>query len=130
MRNLLIAAACALLFTACTGGLSKEQITGKWKYIRVGVPDSSPPDTVTTAELEENKPYIEFKSDDQFEIIWGGKVLSHGSYKLSGKNINVKEILPDGKSREFPFYVTEIAGKKITFETTCTDASRVTAVKE
>ncbi|WDF54495.1 lipocalin family protein [Mucilaginibacter sp. KACC 22063] len=130
MRNMLIVAFAILMFSACTGALSQEQLVGKWNYVKVGVPNSSPPDTVTRAELEENKPYIVFKQDNTFSITWGGKTLSHGTYQLSGKNINVKEALPDGKTRDFPFYVSEISGKKITFETTGADGSRVTAVKE
>jgi hypothetical protein len=120
----------ALFFGACTNGIKPEQLYGKWKYVKVGVPDSSPPDTVTTAELEENKPFIAILPDGNLTITWGGKVLSHGTYKISGKNINYHEILPGGKSRDFPFFVSELSDKRITFETTGQDASRVTAVKE
>lgn len=122
--------AIILLASSCTAGLNKDQLYGKWKYVKVGVPDSSPPDTVTTAELEEKKPNIEIKPDGNLTITWGGKVLSHGTYKLSGKNINYHEALPDGKFRDFPFYVLELTDKQITFETTGEDHSRVTAVKE
>ncbi|NCD70926.1 hypothetical protein [Mucilaginibacter agri] len=130
-KPLLIITATIILFaTACLNGLKTEQILGRWKYIKVGVPNSSPPDTVTTAELEENKPFIDFKSDGNFSITWGGKILSHGTYKLSGKNINVHEVLPEGQSRDFPFFVSEITDKQITFETTVQGGSRVTAVRE
>jgi hypothetical protein len=132
MKNaLLITGAFICLFAvACTSGLDTKQLAGKWKYVKVGVPNSSPPDTVTTAELEENKPYIEIKPDGNYNIMWGGKLLSHGSYKISGKNLNMHELLPDGKSRDFPFFVSALTDKQITFETVDKDGSQVTAVKE
>jgi hypothetical protein len=130
-KALLVITATITLFTAaCTGSLNTQQLYGKWKYVKVGVPNSSPPDTVTTADLEENKPYIEIKPDGNFNIFWGGKLLSHGTYKIAGKNLNVHELLPDGKSRDFPFFVSSLSDKQITFETLDKDGSRVTAVKE
>lgn len=122
--------AVTLLASACTAALNTDQLYGKWKYVKVGVPDSSPPDTTTRAELEEQKPSIEIKPDGNLTIFWGGKVLSHGTYNLSGKNINYHEALPGGKFRDFPFYVLELTDKQITFETTGEEHSRVTAVKE
>jgi hypothetical protein len=127
---LIITATITLFTAACTGTLDTQLLYGKWKYVKVGVPNSSPPDTVTTAELQGSKPYIEIKPDGKFDIIWGGKMLSHGTYKISGKNLNVHEILPDGTSRDFPFYVSSLSDKQITFETLDKDGSRVTAVKE
>jgi len=132
MKNaLLITATLICLFAAaCTSGLDTKQLEGKWKYVKVGVPNSSPPDTVTTADLEENKPYIEIKADGNYNIMWGGKLLSHGSYKISGKNLNMHELLADGKSRDFPFFVSTLTDKQITFETVDKGGSQVTAVKE
>jgi len=127
---LAITATIALFTVACTGNLDSQKLYGKWNYVKVGVPNSSPPDTVTTAELQESKPYIEIKPDGNLNIFWGGKLLSHGTYKISGKNLNVHELLPDGKSRDFPFYVSSLTDKRITFETLDKDGSRVTAVKE
>ncbi len=119
-----------LVFQACTGGIDQTMLKGKWKYVKVGVPNSSPPDTVTRSELEENNPSIEFKADNNYVINWGRKVLSHGTYALSGKNIKITETLTDGKKRAFQFYVSELSAKHITFETTEQGGSRVTAVKE
>lgn len=127
---LVTTATITLMITACTGGLDNQKLYGKWKYVKVGVPNSSPPDTVTTAELQDNKPYIEIKPNGNLNIFWGGKLLSHGTYKISGKNLNVHELLPDGKSRDFPFYVSSLTDKQITFETLDNGGSRVTAVKE
>jgi hypothetical protein len=127
---LIVTATIALFAAACTGSLDAQLLYGKWKYVKVGVPNSSPPDTVTTAELQESKPYLEIKPDGKFSIMWGGKLLSHGTYKISGKNLNVHEILLDGTSRDFPFYVSSLTDKQITFETLDKDGSRVKAVKE
>ncbi|OKS85076.1 hypothetical protein [Mucilaginibacter polytrichastri] len=132
MKNvLLIIIGFTVMFaTSCSTGLDTKALQGKWKYVKVGVPNSSPPDTVTTAELEENKPYIEIKADGNFNIMWGGKLLSHGSYKISGKNLNMHELLPGGQSRDFPFFVSSLTDKQITFETVDKGGSQVTAVKE
>jgi uncharacterized membrane protein len=61
--------------------------------------------------------------------MWGGKVLSHGKFKTDGKNIRYTETLPDGKTREFPFWVMKLTDKEIVFETMGADGSRVTAVR-
>lgn len=126
---LIITAAIAMLFSACTGGIKADMLYGKWNYVKVGVPNSSPPDTVTHAELDENKPFINFSKNGQFNIIWGGNILSHGTYDISGNNIKVKEALDGGKTRDFQFYVSELTAKSITFETTGQGGSRVTALK-
>ena len=120
----------ATVLSACTGGINAGILYGKWNYVKVGVPNSSPPDTVTHAELDENKPFINFSKNSQFNIIWGGKILSHGTYELSGSNIKVKEVLDGGKTRDFQFYVSDLTNRSITFETTGQGGSRVTALKE
>ncbi len=63
-------------------------------------------------------------------IIWGGKVLSHGKFTTDGRNIRITESLPDGTTRAFPFWVSELTDKQIVFETTGDDGAKVTAVKE
>jgi len=50
--------------------------------------------------------------------------------RFDGKNIVYTETLPDGKTRTFPYYVTQFTDKEITFETTDDDGSRVKAIKE
>ena len=120
----------AIVLSACTGSIKVGMLYGKWNYVKVGVPNSSPPDTVTKAELEVNKPFINFSKNGQFNIIWGGKILSHGTYELSGSNIKVRENLSGGKTRDFQFYVSDLTNRSITFETTGQGGSRVTALKE
>jgi len=110
--------------------LKQNDLYGKWKYLKVENPYSHPPDSVTTAELQIQKPDILFTQKDSMQIWWGGGLLSHGSFKVSGDSIRVKEILPDGKTREFPFIVSKITGTDLIFETTGVDGTRVTAVKQ
>ncbi|HTI58268.1 hypothetical protein [Mucilaginibacter sp.] len=109
--------------------LKSGDLYGKWKYIKVENPYSHPPDSVKNEELQVQKPYILF-SKDSLQIWWGGGILSRGSYKVEGDSIRFTEIMTDGKTREFPFIVTKLAGKYLVFETSGEDGSRVTAVKE
>ncbi|RZJ76648.1 MAG: hypothetical protein EOO45_01460 [Flavobacterium sp.] len=107
-----------------------EKLFGKWNYIRAYSPEAFPPDSVSNTELEELKPYIEFTKPDKLRIIWGGKVLSQGTFTVDGNNIKYKEFFADGQSRQFPFYVSELTDKQIVFETIGKDGSKITAVKE
>jgi len=119
-----------LLFSSCQTAIKPEALYGKWKYIKVENPNSHLPDSVKSAELEIEKPYIQFLKNDSLLICWGGKVLSHGTFRLDGSNIRFKEILTDGKTREFPFWVSKLTDKDLIFETSGEDGSKVTAVKE
>jgi hypothetical protein len=129
--NKLFASAFALLlFASCHTAIKPEAIYGKWKYVKVENPNRHPPDSVSSAELAQNSPYIQFSKNDSLLIYWGGKVLSHGTFRLDGSNIRFKEILADGKTREFPFWVSELTDKDLIFETTGEDGSKVTALRE
>lgn len=55
--------------------------------------------------------------------------MSHGKYQVKGNNIDVTEVLTDGKTRNFSFYITKLTDNEITFETKEDDAVRVTAKK-
>ena len=119
------------LLAACTQGIKKEALYGDWRYVKIDKPNSDDAaDTVTTDELIANSPYIRFSKSDELTIDWGGKVLSHGSFNVSGKNIYYTEQLPGGKKRTFPFWVSKLDGKTIVFETMGDDGSRVTAIKK
>jgi hypothetical protein len=128
-HSFLLLAVVLLFITSCKPSVSVTTLTGKWKYIKVENPNASPPDSVKKADLDEASPYIQFTPEYKFLIVWGGKFLSHGSFTLNGSNINVKEVLPDGKTRDFVFYVSELTDSKIIFETTGVDGSRVTALR-
>jgi hypothetical protein len=118
------------LFISCKQKIELKagDLYGKWKYVRVENPNSNPPDSVKNDELQVQKPYILF-SKDSLQIWWGGGLLSHGSYKITGDSIQFKEILADGKTREFPFMVSKIDDKNLVFATSGVDGALVTAVK-
>lgn len=131
-KNIILLINIVLLFlvAGCSGNLKPENLRGKWKYVKVFNPEAFPPDSVSTMELQELKPYIEFSGDNKLQIIWGGKVLSKGTYRIEADNIHFREDLGGGQTREFPFYVSKITEKEIVFETVGADASKVTAVRE
>lgn len=130
MKNLtLFLAAFSLVLTACTSNLKPEKLYGKWKYTRVQNPHAVPPDSLKQYELDEQQPYIVFGKGNTVEINWGGKVLSKGTFTTNGGNIIIQDKLPDGKTREFPFYVSKLDDKQIIFESMGESGSKVTAVK-
>lgn len=130
MRKFIPFIIITLFIAACKPAVKPENLYGKWKYTRVENPNANPPDSVTALELIQAAPYITFTKNDSLLIYWGGKVLSHGNFTIDGQNIKYKEILADGKTREFPFFVSKITDKALVFETIGIDGSRVTAVKE
>jgi hypothetical protein len=119
-----------LILSSCKPSITPDEIYGKWKYIKVEQPNASPPDSVSKEDLDYQKPYIQFTKSNDLIIMWGGKVLSHGKFTTEGRNIRYTESLPDGTTRQFPFWVSELSDKEIIFETKGVDGSRVTAVKE
>ncbi len=119
-----------VFFTACKSSIKPDELYGKWKYIKVENPHANPPDSVTSDELNAQSPSIEFTKSGEYVINWGGKILSHGKFTPDGKNILIKESMPDGTTRQFPFWVSELTDKEIIFETKGEDGSRVKAVKE
>ena len=130
VRSILFYLVTAMLLTACGPSLQPENLYGKWNYTRLENPGANPPSTEPDWKLKMDKPVIEFKTNNELIIWWAGKVLSHGTFTTDGKNIRLKEILPDGNTREFPFYVSKFTGKEIVFETLGKEGARVTAVKE
>jgi hypothetical protein len=130
MKNLFIFLAITLCLAACKPSATPEKLYGKWNYIRVRNPNAETPDSVGKETLTSEKPYIEFTKQDSLLIIWDGKELSHGTFKIDGQNIQYKEILVGGQTREFPFYIENFSDKQIIFSTKGKDGSEVTAVKE
>ena len=128
--KLLIVVIALFVISSCKQKpIQHEALLGKWKYVKVENPNSHPPDSVSATELEIESPYIKFSKDDSMMIWWGGKVLSHGTFKLDGSNIQVKEILDGGKTRDFPFIVSRLTDKDLVFETSGEEGTKVTAVK-
>jgi hypothetical protein len=118
-----------LLLVSCGTSVKPGNLYGKWKYIKVEHP-GNPDDTVHAETLAANSPYIQFTNDNKVLMMWGGRLISHGTFTTDGNNIKVKEELDGGQTREFPFWVISLTDKNIVFETTTGDKSRVTAVKE
>lgn len=119
-----------LLLSTCKSGVHSDDLYGKWKYSNVENPNASPPSSVPSDELKEQAPYIEFTKTNTLQIVWGGKVLSHGTFNADGTNIHYKEVLSGGTTREFPFFISQFNGKTMIFETLGQDGTIVTAVKE
>jgi hypothetical protein len=130
-KTLLVFITVWLSLTACKHAIKKEALYGNWKYIKIDKPKSDDPtDTTSTADLLANEPYISFTPKSELFIHWGGQILSHGTFTITGDNINYTEKLTDGTYRTFPFYVSKLNDKTIVFETLGKDGSRVTAVKK
>ena len=127
-KYLLILALCAEI-TSCKKQLTPQALYGRWNYVKVENPNSHPPDSVKHAELVAASPYILFTKDSLI-IWWGGRELSHGTFKVSGDSIVMKEILPGKITREFAFHVSELTDREIIFSTRGEDGSEVTAVKQ
>ena len=120
-----------ILSASCKRALDPKNLVGKWNYIKVENPYSpNPPDTVSKTELAENVPYIRLSANGVLMMVWGHRVLSHGTYKITDQNIVYTEQLPDNKTRTFPFWIKKLDYKEIVFETKEDDAIRVTAKKE
>ncbi|MGZ3777978.1 MAG: hypothetical protein ACXVPY_10950 [Bacteroidia bacterium] len=127
-KFLFLVALCATL-ASCKKQLTPQALYGRWNYVKVENPNSHPPDSVKHAELVAASPYILFTKDSLI-MWWGGKELSHGTFKVSGDSIVMKEILHGDTTREFAFHVSELTDKEIIFSTRGEDGSEVTAVKQ
>ena len=119
-----------LIVTACKPTITPEKLYGKWKYIKLENPRANPPSTEPEWKLKMENPSIEFTKNNELIILWEGKVLSHGTFRVDEKNILYKEVLPDGNTREFPFHVSKFEDNQMVFETLGTEGTRVTAVKQ
>ena len=129
-RSIFFCLIITVLFTACRPSLNPENLYGKWNYTKLESPNANPPSTEPEWKLKMDKPSIEFTKNNELTIYWGGKVLSYGTFTIDGKNIRYKQVLADGRTNEFPFYLTQFNGKEMIFETLGKEGSRVTAVKE
>lgn len=119
-----------LLFASCQLSIKPDALYGKWKYVKIENTSVRSTNNVSAEQLEAECPFIQFSKNDSLLINWGGRILSRGSYQIAGDQIRVKEILPGGKTREFPFLVSKLDDKNLIFETRGDDGARVTAVKQ
>jgi len=66
-----------LVLIACKRAIKRNEVIGKWKYIKVSNPYSrNPDDTVSARELNEKSPSVTFSSNDDMVIMSEGKILS------------------------------------------------------
>ena len=109
--------------------VSADKLYGEWTYIKVENLDKTSPDSVSAADLKTQHPSISFTKSHKLEINWGGKKLSHGTFKMEDRMIRYTEILDDNRTREFPFLIKELSDSLLIFETMAASSPRVTAVK-
>lgn len=129
-KPIIVFIAAIMLLTACQRNITPEKLYGKWKYIKLESPGANPPSTEPDWKLKAEDPSIVFSKNNELIIWWNGKILTHGTFRVDVNNIRYKEVLPDGRTREFPFYVSKLTDNEIIFETLGPDGSRVTAVKQ
>lgn len=116
------------IFYSCRK-VSADKLYGEWTYIKVENLDKTSPDSVSAADLKTQHPSISFTKSHKLEINWGGKKLSHGTFKMEDRMIRYTEILDDNRTREFPFLIKELSDSLLIFETMAASSTRVTAVK-
>ena len=119
------------LFTlsGCVHPYDAEDLYVEWKDIKIESPQEDPPGVKSGDELAQESPSIIFSKNNDLVIMWGGKRLSHGKFRLEGKQIIYNENLEGGNVREFPFLIRELTEKEIIFETLGQNSTRVTAQK-
>ncbi|WP_170827283.1 hypothetical protein [Arcticibacter eurypsychrophilus] len=106
-----------------------QDLYGEWKYIKVENPNQNPSNTTSEEELSANDPSISFTSKGDMVMIWGGKQLSHGTFKLEYPTISYQESMADGRIRSIRFLIKRFNQDILVFETMEADAVRVTARK-
>ena len=118
------------LLGSCSEDIKPEQLYGEWKYVKVENPHQNPPLVMSDEEVKAENPSIRFSKNNDLVIIWGGKRLSYGKFRMDGSMIRYKENLPGGVTREFPFLIKEITPQRLIFETMEQDATRITAERK
>jgi hypothetical protein len=129
MKIILFALLILSLHSSCNQSVKPEQLFGTWRYTKVDYPNQKPAAGMSNAELRSANPSIVFSKNMELKIIWGGKLLSSGTFRMDGKMIRYKENLQNGATREFPFLVEKISSEQLIFSTMEQDASRITAQK-
>ncbi len=125
--NIFFISFSALVLASCSNAIDEDQLYGRWNYI--AVENFNPTDSLSRDELTAQAPAIVFSIDNKLVIEWGGKQLSHGTYKMDGKMIRYTEFLEGGGKREFPFLINELGDKVLIFQTMEQNYTRVKAKK-
>jgi len=113
--------------SACTRSVKDEEVLGIWQYIKIENPNQG--EVTPDEELKENDPSIRFSEGNKLEMIWGGKVLSEGTYHIEYPVINYQENLKERGSRKIRFLIKKFEDDILVFQTMEADAVRVTARK-
>ena len=129
MKNILLSIAAVLLTFSCMQGINPRDLYGEWKYVKVDNRNHNFSDSVTSLELAEQSPSITFSEQGDLIIMWGGKQLSAGKFRLEGNIIRYTENLPDGKVREFPFLIVDLSVNELVFQTMEREVTYITAKK-
>ena len=125
--TIIIYALLIISLASCTGSIEQKDLYGRWNYITVK--NADPEDITSDEELKQQSPAIIFNENNDLVIEWGGKRLSHGKYRMEGKMIRYTEYLEGGRTRDFPFLISDLSGDKLIFETMEKNYTRVTAIK-
>lgn len=118
------------LIVSCKPGINPQMLYGTWKYTRLENPNANPPDSMDPYLLKSKSPSIRFTRSDSVVIIWSDTVLLRGTFTVDGSDIKISQVLPGGKSSQFPFSIFKLTDKQLIFESHGEDGSKVTAVKE
>ncbi|WP_407426477.1 hypothetical protein [Arcticibacter sp.] len=116
-----------IVSSACTRSVKDEEVLGIWQYIKIENPNQG--EVTPDEELKENDPSIRFSEGNKLEMIWGGKVLSEGTYHIEYPVINYQENLKERGSRKIRFLIKKFEDDILVFQTMEADAVRVTARK-
>lgn len=114
---------------ACSAGVKKEDLVGRWNYVSYEYANKSLEKPVGV-DLSVQKPYIQFNKSGSCKIISSGKVLSAGSYYLENKIIRYTENLGGLQKRAIPFLIKSLTAKELVFQTMDAEAMLITAVRE
>jgi len=117
-----------LLFLSCSGSIDPKDLYGEWNYVKVV--NADPEEITSDEELKQARPAIFFSESQELKIVWGGKQISEGKYKLDAKMIRYTETLEGGRTREFPFLISKLTDTEIVFQTMEKNYTRVTALKQ
>jgi len=116
------------LFLSCSGSVDPQHLYGEWNYVKVV--NADPEDITSDEELKQAKPVIFFSESQELKIEWDGKQISAGKFKLDGKMIRYTETLEGGRTRDFPFLISNLTDTELVFQTMEKNYTRVTAIKK
>ncbi|WP_026898283.1 hypothetical protein [Daejeonella oryzae] len=118
-----------LILSSCNS-INADKLYGEWKYVEIKNLDVNDQENISADELQFQNPSISFYSPNKLSITWGGKILSHGTFKMENQMIRYTELLEDGRTRDFPFLIKELTDTVLIFETMMANGTRIKAIKK